>query len=102
MPAVPGDSPARGDAPVQLDRAVIASGGDPFAHSRERLVEALGLLLEAGARTGTLRPDAEPADVLACLSGVSLASGEPAQRAQAGRLFDLIVDGLRFGTARSS
>jgi AcrR family transcriptional regulator len=78
--------------------AVVASGGNPFAHSRDRMVEALGLLLRAGAQAGTLRPDADAADVLAGLSGVSLCAGEPDQRAQAGRLLDLLVDGLRFGT----
>ena len=83
-------------------RAVVASGGNPFAHSRDRMVEAHGLLLRAGAEAGTLRPDADAADVLAGLSGVSLWAGEPAQRAQAGRLLDLLVDGLRFGTVPPS
>src|SRR3954471_4467979 len=83
-------------------RAVVASGGNPFAHSRDRMVEALGLLLRAGAEAGTLRPDADASDLLAGLSGVSLAAGEPGQRAQAGRLLDLLVDGLRFGTTPSA
>ena len=82
-------------------RAVVASGGNPFAHSRDRMVEALDLLLRAGGDAGTLRPDADASDLLAGLSGVSLAAGEPAQRAQAGRLLDLLVDGLRFGTTPS-
>jgi hypothetical protein len=73
-------------------RAVVASGGNPFAHSRDRMVEALGVLLRAGAEAGTLRPDADAADLLAGLSGVSLAAGEPAQRPQAGRLLDLLVE----------
>ena len=34
--------------------------------------------------------------MLASLSGVSLAAGEPAKREQAGRLLDLLVDGLRY------
>jgi AcrR family transcriptional regulator len=83
-------------------RAVVASGGNPFAHSRDRMVEALGLLLRAGTAAGTLRPDADASDLLAGLSGVSLAAGEPGQRAQAGRLLDLLVDGLRFGTTPSA
>src|SRR3954470_16440778 len=83
-------------------RAVIASGGNPFAHSRDRMIEALGVLLRAGAEKGTLRPDADPTDLLAGLSGISLTACEPTQRAQAGRLLDLLVDGLRFGTAASS
>ena len=77
-------------------RAVIASGGTPYAQSRDRLITAITSLLQAGAASGTLRADIEPADVLASLSGISLAAGEPAQRAQARRLLDLLMDGLRY------
>ena len=41
-------------------------------------------------------PDATRRDVLASLSGISLAAGEPAQRDQARRLLDLLMDGLRY------
>jgi AcrR family transcriptional regulator len=82
-------------------RAVIASGGNPFAQSRDRLVGAITALLQAGAAAGTIRPDIEPADVLASLSGVSLAAGEPAQRDQARRLLDLLMDGLQYRVAAS-
>jgi AcrR family transcriptional regulator len=82
-------------------KAVVASGGNPFAHSRDRMTEALGLLLGAGAAAGTLRPDADPADVLTGLSGISLAAGDADRRDQAGRLLDLLVDGLRHGTRPS-
>jgi AcrR family transcriptional regulator len=80
-------------------RAVIASGGSPYAQSRDRLITAITALLRAGATAGALRADVEPADVLASLSGVSLAAGEPAQRDQAGRLLDLLMDGLRYRAA---
>jgi AcrR family transcriptional regulator len=76
-------------------RTVIASGGNPFATSRDQLLHALTCLLEAGATDGLLRADVDPADVLASLSGVSLAAGGPAQRDQAGRMLDLLMDGLR-------
>jgi len=75
-------------------RAVIAAGGNPYAESRGRLVDALTTLLEAGATAGTVRTDVRPEDVLATLSGVTLAAGDPAQRAQAGRLLDLLMAGL--------
>jgi AcrR family transcriptional regulator len=83
-------------------RAVIASGGNPFAHSRDRLTSAITTLLSAGATAGVLRSDVDAADVLASLSGVSLAAGEPAQREQAGRLLDLLMDGLRYRPGVSS
>jgi AcrR family transcriptional regulator len=82
-------------------RAVIASGGNPFAQSRESLLDAVGTLLRAGAEPADngspkLRDDVEAADVMAGLSGVSLAAGAPGQREQAGRLLDLLLDGLRY------
>jgi AcrR family transcriptional regulator len=80
-------------------RAVIASGGNPYAHSRDSLLTAVGTLLSAGSAAGTVRSDVDPADVLAGLSGVSLAAGEPAQRDQARRLLDLLLDGLRYRPA---
>jgi AcrR family transcriptional regulator len=80
-------------------RAVIASGRNPLAHSRDALTGAITTLLDAAVAAGTLRPDIEPADVLASLSGVSIAAGEPAQRDQAGRLLDLLMDGLRYRAA---
>jgi AcrR family transcriptional regulator len=75
--------------------AVIASGGNPFAQSRDLLLTAIGTLLRAGAADGTVRSDVGPADVLVGLSGVTLAAGDPAKRDQAGRLLDLLMDGLR-------
>ncbi len=81
-------------------RAVIASGGNPFAHSRELLLAAVSALLVAGVEKNTLRSDVGAPDVLASLSGISLAVGDPAQREQASRLLDLLVDGLRFGAGQ--
>jgi AcrR family transcriptional regulator len=78
-------------------RAVVASGGNPFAESRARLLGAIGTLLAAGAAARLLRGDINPDDVLMGISGVSVLAAEPAQRDQAGRLLDLIMDGLRFG-----
>jgi AcrR family transcriptional regulator len=76
-------------------QAVIASGGNPYAESRARLIAAITTLLAAGISAGTLRADVEPNDVLLALSGVSLAAGAPDQREQAGRLLNLLIDGLR-------
>ena len=80
-------------------RTVIASGGNPYATSRDQLLAALTGLIEAGSAAGVIRADVDPADVLASLSGVTLAAGEPAQREQAGRMLDLLMDGLRPRTA---
>jgi AcrR family transcriptional regulator len=82
-------------------RMVIASGGKPFAESRSRLLTASSALLAGGAAEGTLRASLDPADLLASMSGVSLVAATPAQREQAGRLLDLLMDGLRYGAARA-
>ncbi len=72
-------------------RVVIAQGGNPYELSRDRLLGAIGTLMRAGVEAGTIRADVDPADVMAALSGVSLT----AQADQAGRLLDLLMDGLR-------
>lgn len=80
-------------------RVVIASGGNPYAQSRDRLTAAITMLLEAAVAAGTVRSDVRPADVLTTMMGLSLAAGEPAQRDQARRLLDLLMDGLRYRAA---
>jgi len=81
-------------------RAVIASGGNPFAESRDRLLTAITTLLEAGVAAGTVRPDIQPSDVLVSLSGVSLVTVDPARPDQARRILDLLMDGLRYRAPR--
>ncbi|MFC5951006.1 TetR/AcrR family transcriptional regulator [Pseudonocardia lutea] len=76
-------------------RAIVATGGNPYAETKARMREAVGAFLEAGAEEGTLRSDVDPGDVLAALSGITLSAGAPEQREQAGRLLDLVMDGLR-------
>ncbi|HEY4571208.1 MAG TPA: helix-turn-helix domain-containing protein [Kribbella sp.] len=76
-------------------RAVIASGADPYAHSRDLLVGAIKPILDAGAASGELRSDVTADDVLIGLSGVGLATS--GRREQADRLLDLLLDGLRYG-----
>ncbi len=77
-------------------RAVIASGGDPYAQSRGRLIAAITALMSAGVAAGTVRSDVAPVDVLMSLSGISLMAAEPARREPAGRTLDLLMDGLRY------
>ena len=81
-------------------RAAVASGADPFAETLDRLGTALGTLLHAGADAGLLRPDIDPFDVGFSLAGVALITSAPDQRERAGRLLDLLLDGLRYGADR--
>ncbi|MFF3859581.1 TetR/AcrR family transcriptional regulator [Streptomyces sp. NPDC002209] len=76
-------------------RAVVASGSDPYGHSREMIQTAITTLMEAGTAAGALRSDVRPADVFALLAGIALTSARPEQRDQAERLLDLALDGLK-------
>jgi AcrR family transcriptional regulator len=77
-------------------RAVIASGGDPYEHSRTRLGDAVGALLTRAGATGEIRTDVAPDDVLISLSGIALAASETGERLQAERLVGLLIDALRY------
>jgi AcrR family transcriptional regulator len=77
-------------------RAVVASGVNPYAQSRDLLLAAIGTLLAAGVEAGTVRSDVSAGDVMLSLSGISLAVGDPSNRDQINRLLDLLMDGLRY------
>ena len=76
-------------------RAVVSAGGDPFARSRERLDAVLEILVEATTEAGCTRPEINVDDVLMTLSGIAMAASEPDQKEQAGRMVDLLYEGLR-------
>ncbi|MGW1674903.1 TetR/AcrR family transcriptional regulator [Streptomyces sp. NPDC002324] len=78
-------------------RAVIASRDeDPFAESLERISTAISTLLHAGAEVGVLRSDVDPLDVGFSLGGVLLITSDKGLRDRAGRMLDLLLDGLRY------
>lgn len=77
-------------------RMIMSSGATPYAHSRERLNAAIELLLHATASASITRSDAVADDVLMTLSGIATTSGAAAQQAQARRMLDLLLDGLRY------
>ena len=81
-------------------RALIASGTVSRAQTRPRLTAAIQTMLDAGVRAQSLRDDVRAADVTASLAGVLLATGVPDDPDQAGRMLDLLMDGLRARPAR--
>jgi AcrR family transcriptional regulator len=81
-------------------RALIESGGNPYAQSQDMLLAALSSLKQAGAEGGTVRSDVSSADMLASLTGIALTSSKPEQREQAERLLDLVLDGLSTDSGR--
>jgi AcrR family transcriptional regulator len=84
------------DGMAEALRAVIASGADPFAESLDRISTAISTLLNAGAEAGVLRSDVDPLDVGFSLGGVLLVTSDTGQRDRAGRMLDLLLDGLRY------
>jgi AcrR family transcriptional regulator len=76
-------------------RVLIADGTVTRSQAREELSVAVRGLLEAGAEAGTMRADVAAEDVVVALVGVFSVCTLPEQRDQAGRLLDLLMDGLR-------
>jgi AcrR family transcriptional regulator len=75
--------------------AMTNAGEISLAHTRQELLAAITVLLEAGAAAGDIRADASAEDIAAALIGTLAVAGKPDQRPQAQRLFDLLMDGLR-------
>ncbi|MFI1993409.1 TetR/AcrR family transcriptional regulator [Actinoplanes sp. NPDC020271] len=73
-------------------RAAIASGAISSGHTREHLSGAVAVILDAGRARGGLRTDVRPDDVVASMAGIMSAAAGPEQ---AGRMLDLLADGLR-------
>jgi AcrR family transcriptional regulator len=83
-------------------RSAAGSDSPLFAETRERILGALRLLLEAGAASGTLRSDVDPTDVMRIISGIWYLPDGPEWRADVLRMLDLVIDGLRYGVDRVS
>jgi AcrR family transcriptional regulator len=77
---------------VQALAAMRSDGRLDLVASQHEIETAITSILEAGAAAGDLRGDADAADLRSLLSGILVTATD---RAQAGRLFDVAVDGLR-------
>ena len=62
-------------------------------HTRERVTGAFRVLLESGARAGTLRDDVDPDDAAGMLHGIFLTAGHDPERTS--RMLSLLADALR-------
>jgi AcrR family transcriptional regulator len=75
--------------------AMIESGEIADARTRTELLDAITTILDAGSAAGDLRADVSAEDIAASLLGIFGVVGKPEQRAQANRLLNLLMDGLR-------
>ena len=75
--------------------AMIESGEIAAAQTRSELLQAITSILDAGRAAGDLRADVTAEDIAASLLGIFGVAGKAGQRAQAGRLLNILMDGLR-------
>ncbi len=83
-------------------RSAAGSESPLFAATRARILDALGLLLRAGAASGSLRADVDARDVMRVINGIWYLPKGPEWRADVGRMLDLVIDGLRYGTVSAT
>ncbi|MFJ5992810.1 TetR/AcrR family transcriptional regulator [Lentzea sp. NPDC092896] len=75
--------------------AMIESGEIAHARTRTELLAAISTILDAGRAEGDLRSDVTAEDIAAFLIGIFTVAPRPGHEAKAGRLLDLMMDGLR-------
>ncbi|MEA5358403.1 helix-turn-helix domain-containing protein [Amycolatopsis sp., V23-08] len=75
--------------------AMIESGEIAHAQTRTELLTAITTILDAGGAAGDLRADVTADDIAASLVGIFTVAPRPEREAKAGRLLDLLMDGLR-------
>jgi AcrR family transcriptional regulator len=77
-------------------RSAVGQDSPLFGETRASILEALAVLLAAGAADGSVRSDVAADDVMRVMWGVWLVPDGPEWDSQVRRLLDLVVDGLRF------
>jgi len=74
---------------------MIDSGAIAHAQTRTELLQTITTILDAGKAAGDIRTDVSAEDIAAGLIGIFTVAGKPPQRAQATRLLNLLMDGLK-------
>jgi AcrR family transcriptional regulator len=78
-------------------RSIFEPGTETYAYSRDRMTTAVTLLLDAAAKSGAIRSDVDPQDVLLAIAASTWAfvnDGDWEERAL--RVLRLVMDGLRY------
>ncbi|MER5948475.1 helix-turn-helix domain-containing protein [Streptomyces sp. NPDC001904] len=75
--------------------AMIETGEIAHAQTRTELLTAITTMLDAGRAADDLRSDVTAEDIAASLIGIFTVAPRPEREAQAGRLLNLLMDGLR-------
>ena len=77
-------------------QSIAGGSASLFAETRGQVIEALAVLLRAGAEAGTLRSDVEAEDVLRAMGGIWMVADGDDFSEQAMRILRLVLDGLRY------
>ena len=75
--------------------AMIEAGEIAHGKTRDELLAAITAILDAGRAAGELRGDVTAEDIAASLIGIFTVAPKAQRKALAGRLLDLLMDGLR-------
>ena len=71
------------------------SSSELYAYSFDRLTKAVGSLLRRSVKTGEIRPDIKPEELLRALVGMCYLHDQPGWQRTVLRLVDIFLDGLR-------
>ena len=77
-------------------RSIFEPGTETYAYSRDRMTTAVTLLLDAAAKSGAIRRDVDPQDVLLAVAASTwtfVNDGDWEERSL--RVLRLVMDGLR-------
>jgi AcrR family transcriptional regulator len=75
--------------------AAVRPTSAPLATPAELITQAISILVKAAVRSGDVRKDIDPSDLLRALIGVSYGNPDAGWEASARRLIDILMDGLR-------
>ncbi|MEI9994480.1 MAG: helix-turn-helix domain-containing protein [Rhizomicrobium sp.] len=82
-------------------QSIFEPGSETSNYSRDRLADAAALLVAAAARSGAIREDADPQDVLLAVAASTWSfAGDGDWQSRAARVLRLVMDGLRYRPPR--
>ena len=78
-------------------QSIFEPGADTYAYSRDRMAGAVTLLLNAAAKSGAIRDDVDPQDVLLAVAASTWSfAADKDWKDRTGRVLRLVLDGLRY------
>jgi len=81
-------------------KAAVGRTSAPHATPAELITRAISILVKGAVRSGDVRKDIDPSDLLRALVGVSYGNPDAGWEASARRLIDILMDGLRHNGRR--